>query len=88
MPLARNVVKDLAVEHGACIRPVQLRRTETDTGYVEQVLIPCGHTLGHGLPAVRRARPDSCGRRNAARAGTSTRSPSSTRTRPLRSSGD
>ena len=29
MPLARDVVRDLAVEHGACIRPVQLRRTET-----------------------------------------------------------
>ena len=41
MPLARNVVKDLAAEHGACQRPVQLRRTEIDTGYVEQVLIPC-----------------------------------------------
>ena len=25
MPLAREVVKDLAVEHGACIRPIQLR---------------------------------------------------------------
>ena len=27
MPLARQVVKDLAAEHGACLRPVQLRRT-------------------------------------------------------------
>ena len=45
MPLAREVVKDLAVEHGACIRPVQLRRTNLDTGAVEQVLVPCGHTL-------------------------------------------
>ena len=27
MPLARDVVRDLAAEHGACIRPVQLRRT-------------------------------------------------------------
>ncbi len=26
MPLARNVIKDLAAEHGACQRPVQLRR--------------------------------------------------------------
>jgi len=30
MPLAREVVKDLAVEHGACIRPIQLRRTNLD----------------------------------------------------------
>jgi hypothetical protein len=45
MPLARNVVRGLAVEHGACTRPVQLRRTDLDTGQVEQVLVPCGHTL-------------------------------------------
>ena len=40
LPLARTVVKDLAAEHGACLRPVQLRRTDIDTGHVEQVLIP------------------------------------------------
>ena len=57
MPLARNVVKDLAAEHGACQRPVQLRRTEIDTGYVEQVLIPCGHTLASVCPpCAERAR--------------------------------
>ena len=42
MPLAREVVQDLAVEHGACIRPVQLRRTNLDTGDVEQVV--AGHS--------------------------------------------
>jgi hypothetical protein len=51
MPFARDVVKDLAVEHGACIRPVQLRRTNLDTGAVEQVLVPCGHTLASVCPA-------------------------------------
>ena len=51
MPLAREVVKDLAVQHGACIRPVQLRRTNLDTGAVEQVLVPCGHTLASVCPA-------------------------------------
>jgi hypothetical protein len=45
MPLARDVVKDLAVEHGACIRPIQLRRTDLATGATEPVLVPCGHTL-------------------------------------------
>src|SRR5271165_4259156 len=56
-PLARNVVKDLAAEHGACLRPVQLRRTEIDTGYVEQVLVPCGHTLASVCPpCAERAR--------------------------------
>ncbi len=51
MPLAREVVKDLAVEHGACIRPIQLRRTNLDTGAVDQVLVPCGHTMAHVCPA-------------------------------------
>ena len=49
--------QDLAVEHGACIRPVQLRRTNLDTGAVEQVLVPCGHTLAAVCPAcAERAR--------------------------------
>ena len=56
-PLARNVVKELAAEHGACLRPVQLRRTEIDTGHVEQVLVPCGHTLASVCPpCAERAR--------------------------------
>ena len=57
MPLARQVVKDLAVEHGACIRPVQLRRTNLDTGDIDQVLVPCGHTLASVCPScAERAR--------------------------------
>jgi hypothetical protein len=51
MPLARNVVKDLAVEHGGCIRPIQLRRTDLTTGQTEPVLVPCGHTLASVCPA-------------------------------------
>ena len=51
MPLAREVVRDLAVEHGACIRPIQLRRTNLDTGAVDQVLVPCGHTLARVCPS-------------------------------------
>jgi hypothetical protein len=57
MPLAREVVKDLAVEHGACIRPIQLRRTNLDTGETDTVLVPCGHTLAHICPScAERAR--------------------------------
>jgi hypothetical protein len=57
MPLARQVVRDLAVEHGACIRPVQLRRTNIDTGDIDQVLVPCGHTLASVCPScAERAR--------------------------------
>ncbi len=51
MPLARQVVRDLAIEHGGCIRPVQLRRTDIDTGHTEQVLVPCGNTLAAVCPA-------------------------------------
>jgi hypothetical protein len=57
MPLAREVVRDLAVESGACIRPVQLRRRNLDTDEVEQVLVPCGNTLASACPAcAERAR--------------------------------
>jgi Replication initiator protein, pSAM2 len=51
MPLARDVVKDIAISHGGCIRPVQLRRTDHATGETEQVLVPCGHTLAPVRPA-------------------------------------
>ena len=57
MPLARDVVRDLAVEHGGCVRPVQLRRTDLHTGQVEPVLVPCGHTLATVCPScAERAR--------------------------------
>jgi replication initiator protein RepSA len=57
MPLAREVVTDLALEHGACIRPIQLRRTNLDTAEVDTVLVPCGHTLAHVCPScAERAR--------------------------------
>jgi hypothetical protein len=51
MPLAHDVVRDLAVEHGACLRPVQLRRRNLDTGEVGQVLVPCGNTLASSCPS-------------------------------------
>jgi replication initiator protein RepSA len=51
MPLARAVVRELAITHGGCVRPVQLRRTDTETGEAEQVLVPCGHTLASVCPA-------------------------------------
>jgi hypothetical protein len=50
-PLAREVVREVAVEHGACIRTIQLRRRNLDTGEVETVLVPCGHTLASVCPA-------------------------------------
>jgi hypothetical protein len=38
-------------EPGVCIRPVQLRRTNLDTGEQDTVLVPCGHTLASVCPA-------------------------------------
>jgi hypothetical protein len=49
-PTTRDAVLAVAEEHGACVRPVQLRRTNTDTGEVDQVLIPCGATLASICP--------------------------------------
>jgi hypothetical protein len=49
-PLARDVVKAVAIEHGACIRPVQLPKTSSETGDVEQVMIPCGATVAANCP--------------------------------------
>jgi hypothetical protein len=51
MPLARDVVRDVAINNGGCIRPVQLRRTDLTTGGIDQVLVPCGHTLASVCPA-------------------------------------
>jgi Replication initiator protein, pSAM2 len=57
IPLARDVVRELAVSHGGCIRPVQLRRTDLHTGQAEQVLVPCGNTLASVCPGcAERAR--------------------------------
>jgi hypothetical protein len=50
MPLAGDVLRDVAIESGACIRPIQLRRTDRETGDVEAVLVPCGSTLESVCP--------------------------------------
>jgi hypothetical protein len=49
-PRLTDVIKAVAEEHGACIRPLQLRKTNLDTGQAEQVLIPCGATLASVCP--------------------------------------
>src|SRR5690348_8043575 len=49
-PPARDAVRAVAENHGACLRPIQLRRTNTATGEVDQVLIPCGATLASICP--------------------------------------
>jgi hypothetical protein len=57
MPLARDAIRIVAEASGGCIRPVQLRRTNADTGEVTQQIIPCGSTLEAVCPAcAKRAR--------------------------------
>jgi hypothetical protein len=49
-PLARDVVKAIAVEQGVCVRPVPMRRVDLHTGASEMVYVPCGHTLASVCP--------------------------------------
>ncbi len=56
-PTARDAVRAVAENHGACLRPIQLRRIDADTGQTESVLIPCGATLASICPpCAERAR--------------------------------
>ncbi len=50
-PRAVDAVRILAEASGGCIRPVQLRKTNLDTGQTEQVIVPCGATLESVCPA-------------------------------------
>ena len=49
-PTARDAARAVAIDHGACLRPIQLRRTNTETGQVDQILVPCGATLASVCP--------------------------------------
>ncbi|MEU5867127.1 replication initiator [Nonomuraea sp. NPDC047529] len=50
MPLARDVVEEVAKLHGVCIRPVPLKRLDTHTGQWEIIDVPCGSTLEAKCP--------------------------------------
>ncbi|WP_242893931.1 replication initiator [Actinomadura litoris] len=49
-PLAREVLQVVAIDHGVCIRPVPMRRTDLHTGESEVVYVPCNHTLASVCP--------------------------------------
>jgi hypothetical protein len=51
MPLARTAIRDLTLAAGGCLRPVQMRRTNTETGETDHQMIPCGSTLEAACPA-------------------------------------
>jgi hypothetical protein len=50
MPLARDSIRKIAEACGGCLRPIQLRRTDTVTGQTEQIMKPCGATLASICP--------------------------------------
>jgi len=49
-PLARDSIRKIAESVGGCLRPVQLRRTDTVTGEAVPVMVPCGATLASICP--------------------------------------
>ncbi|WP_338104523.1 replication initiator [Microbispora catharanthi] len=49
-PLGRDVVEEIAKQHGVCIRPVPLRRQDILTRQVEVIDVPCGATLESKCP--------------------------------------
>ncbi|WP_338037030.1 replication initiator [Nocardiopsis ganjiahuensis] len=44
-PLAREVAEQVTADHGVCIRPVSLRRTNIATGATEVIDVPSGSML-------------------------------------------
>jgi replication initiator protein RepSA len=50
MPVALHVAEDVAIQHGVCIRPISQRVTDTYTGEVTLVDVPCGATLERKCP--------------------------------------
>ena len=50
MPLARDVLEQIATQYGVCIHPVPLKRIDVQTGQVEIIDVPCGATLESKCP--------------------------------------
>ena len=50
LPRAVDALKNLAIDHGVCIRPVSLRRTDLTTGATDLIDLPCGATLDVKCP--------------------------------------
>lgn len=62
--IAPDVLQDLAIRHGVCVRPVLSRLTDTTTGETSVVPIPCGSTQSRKCPPcaerARRLRMQQC----------------------------
>lgn len=53
-----ELAKATAIEHGVCIRPLAVRRTDNHTGHTQAIGIRCGTTRAESCP--------SCAERNRA----------------------
>jgi len=42
LALSGDVARQLAEDHGVCVRPMAMRRLDTTTGRVDVVPVPCG----------------------------------------------
>ncbi|MFD6391825.1 replication initiator [Nocardia sp. NPDC060259] len=64
MPSFDAVAIAAAEQHGVCVRPMVLERTDTQTGARELVPVPCGHTLevvcGPCARQAKRVRAQQC----------------------------
>ena len=67
-PLARDAIRKLAEASGGCLRPLQLRRTDTVTGETVSMMVPCWATLA-SISRPARSEPGRCERRSAGKAG-------------------
>ena len=81
MPLARDVVRELAITHGGCVRPSSYAAPTWTPARPNPCSSPAGTPSPRSAPPAPNG-PSPCGRRSAAKAGTSTTSPSSRPTTP------
>jgi len=64
LPLGVTAIRDLTQAAGGCIRPIQVRRTNTATGEVDYQFLPCRSTLEAACPPcaerARNLRAEQC----------------------------
>lgn len=50
MPLAKDVVREIAVEHGVCVKPLAMLAEDRATGETRMIDVPCGNTQAAVCP--------------------------------------
>lgn len=59
IPIATETLKEMAADLGVCVRPLAMRRTNSETGLTEVIDIPCGARLeAKCKPCAQRNRRD------------------------------